>query len=210
MPVINSENLAWEKGSGLLPAIIQDVNTGQVLMLGYMNADAFAKTLDIKRVTFYSRSKDRLWTKGETSGNWLDFVSAEMDCDADTILIQARPHGPVCHTGSQTCFNNHSASTNGFLDQLSALIALRHRTMPGNSYTTSLFRDGTARIAQKVGEEGVELALSHMKNDPEETKNEAADLLFHMMVLLEDADLAFSDVVAVLQERHKQEASNAR
>ena len=138
----------------------------------------------------------------------MDFVSAEMDCDADTILIQARPHGPACHTGSQTCFNDHSASITGFLDQLSALIALRHRTMPENSYTTSLFRDGTARIAQKVGEEGVELALSRMKNDPEETKNEAADLLFHMMVLLEDADLAFSDVVAVLQERHKEESSN--
>ena len=185
MPEIKSENLAWEKGGGLLPAIIQDVNTGQVLMLGYMNADALAKTLDIRKVTFYSRSKDRLWTKGETSGNWLSFVSAEMDCDADTILIQARPHGPVCHTGSQTCFNNHPASTTGFLDQLSTLIALRHRTMPENSYTTSLFRDGTARISQKVGEEGVELALARMKNDPEETKNEAADLLFHMMVLLE-------------------------
>ena len=202
MPVINSENLAWEKGSGLLPAIIQDVNTGQVLMLGYMNADALAKTLDLKKVTFYSRSKDRLWTKGETSGNWLDFVSAEMDCDADTILIQARPHGPVCHTGSQTCFNDHSASPTGFLDQLSALIALRHRTMPENSYTTSLFRNGTARIAQKVGEEGVELALARMKNDPEETKNEAADLLFHIMVLLEDAGLTFSDIIAVLRERH--------
>ena len=210
MPVINSENLEWEKGGGLLPAIIQDVNTGQVLMLGYMNADALAKTLDIKKVTFYSRSKDRLWTKGETSGNWLDFVSAEMDCDADTILIQARPHGPVCHTGSRTCFNDHSASKTGFLDQLSALISLRYRTMPENSYTTSLFRDGTARIAQKVGEEGLELALSHMKNDPEETKNEAADLLFHMMVLLEDADLAFSDVVAVLQERHKEQSSIER
>ena len=203
MPVVNSENLAWEKGDGLLPAIIQDVNTGQVLMLGYMNADALAKTLDLKKVTFYSRSKDRLWTKGETSGNWLDFVSAEMDCDADTILIQARPHGPVCHTGSKTCFNNHSASTTGFLDQLSALIGLRHRAMPENSYTTSLFRDGTARIAQKVGEEGVELALARMKNDREETKNEAADLLFHMMVLLEDSGLAFSDVVEVLQSRHK-------
>ena len=173
MPVINSENLAWEKGSGLLPAIIQDVNNGKILMLGYMNSDALAKTLDMKKVTFYSRSKDRLWTKGETSGNWLDFVSAEMDCDADTILIQARPHGPVCHTGS-------------------------------------LFRDGAARIAQKVGEEGVELALARMKNDPEETKNEAADLLFHMMVLLEDADLAFSDIVAVLQERHKEDLSNTR
>ena len=210
MPMINSKNLRWEKGNGLLPAIIQDVNTGQVLMLGFMNADALAKTLDTRKVTFYSRSKDRLWTKGETSGNWLDFEGAEMDCDADTILIQAQPHGPVCHTGSQTCFNDHSASTTGFLDQLSALIASRYRTMPENSYTTSLFRDGTARIAQKVGEEGVELALARMKNDPEETKNEAADLLFHMMVLVEDADLAFSDVVAVLQERHKVESSNAK
>ena len=119
MPMINSENLAWEKGNGLLPAIIQDVNTGQVLMLGYMNADALAKTLDTKKVTFYSRSKDRLWTKGETSGNWLDFVSAEMDCDADTILIQAQPHGPACHTGSQTCFNDNAASSTAFLNQLS-------------------------------------------------------------------------------------------
>ena len=203
MPVINNEKLAWEKGTGFLPAIIQDVNTGQVLMLGYMNADALAKTLDTKKVTFYSRSKDRLWTKGETSGNWLDFVSAEMDCDADTILIQARPHGPACHTGSQTCFNDHATSSTAFLDHLSALIASRHRTMPEKSYTTSLFRDGTSRIAQKVGEEGVELALARMKNDSEEIKNEAADLLFHMLVLLEDAGLELSDVVAVLQERHK-------
>ena len=203
MPVINNEKLAWEKGTGFLPAIIQDVNTGQVLMLGYMNADALAKTLDTKKVTFYSRSKDRLWTKGETSGNWLDFVSAEMDCDADTILIQARPHGPACHTGSQTCFNDHATSPTAFLDHLSALIASRHRTMPEKSYTTSLFRDGTSRIAQKVGEEGVELALARMKNDSEEIKNEAADLLFHMLVLLEDAGLELSDVVAVLQERHK-------
>ena len=203
MPVINSKKLAWEKGDGLLPAIIQDVNTSQVLMLGYMNIDALAKTLNTKKVTFYSRSKDRLWTKGEISGNSLDFVSAEMDCDADTILIQARPNGPTCHTGSWTCFNDHAASATLFLDQLAALIAARRRVMPENSYTTSLFRDGTARIAQKVGEEGVELALARMKNDPKETKNEAADLLFHIMVLLEDAELAFSDVVEVLRERHK-------
>ena len=188
MPMINSKNLNWEKGNGLLPAIIQDVNTGQVLMLGFMNADALAKTLDTRKVTFYSRSKDRLWTKGETSGNWLDFEGAEMDCDADTILIQAKPHGPACHTGSRTCFNDHAPTNTGFLDELSSLIAARHRTMPENSYTTSLFRDGKARIAQKVGEEGVELALARMKNDREETKNEAADLLFHVMVLLEDAE----------------------
>ena len=203
MPVINSKNLAWEKGNGLLPAIIQDFHTGQVLMLGYMNAEALAKTFDTKKVTFYSRSKDRLWTKGETSGNWLDLVSAEMDCDADTILIQARPNGPVCHTGSRTCFNDNSVSATLFLEQLSKLITERHRTMPENSYTSRLFREGASRIAQKVGEEGVELALARMKNDPEETKNEAADLLFHMMVLLEDSGLALSDVVEVLQNRNK-------
>ena len=203
MPAINSDVLAWEKGGGLLPTIVQDVNTKQVLMLGFMNADALAKTLDTKKVTFYSRSKDRLWTKGETSGNWLDFVGAETDCDADTILIQARPNGPVCHTGSRTCFNDNSACSIAFLDQLSTVIAARHRTMPENSYTTSLFRSGTARIAQKVGEEGIELSLARMKNDPEETKNEAADLLFHMMVLLEDAGVTLRDVVTVLQDRHK-------
>ena len=210
MPVINIEKLAWEKGEGLLPAIIQDVNTSQVLMLGYMNMDALAKTLDTKKVTFYSRSKNRLWTKGETSGNWLDFVSAEMDCDFDTILVQVRPHGPVCHTGSRTCFNDHAASATAFLDELSALIETRHRIMPENSYTASLFSGGTARIAQKVGEEAIELALARMKNDPKETKNEAADLLFHLMVLLEDAELAFRDVVAVLKERHKKESSDTR
>ena len=203
MPMINSKNLKWEKGNGLLPAIIQDVNTGQVLMLGFMNADALAKTLDTKKVTFYSRSKGRLWTKGETSGNWLGFEGAEMDCDADTILIQARPHGPTCHTGSRTCFNDHAAIKTGFLDELSSLIAARHRIMPENSYTSSLFCDGKARIAQKVGEEAVELALARMKNDREEIKNEAADLLFHVMVLLEDAGLALSDIVTVLQKRHR-------
>ena len=203
MPEIQSDTLDWAKGGGLLPAIVQDADTRQVLMLGYMNKEALTKSIKTKKVTFFSRSKDRLWTKGELSGNWLDFVSAEMDCDADTILIQARPQGPACHTGSLTCFNNHAASTMAFLDQLSALISARHRSMPANSYTTSLFRAGAAHIAQKVGEEGVELALARMKNDPEETKNEAADLLFHMMVLLEDAGLTLGDVVAILQQRHK-------
>ena len=197
------DSLDWAKGDGLLPAIIQHSDTAQVLMLGYMNKAALAQTIETQKVTFYSRSKNRLWTKGETSGNWFDFISAEMDCDADTILVQARPHGPACHTGTQTCFNDHKASNNAFLDHLSALIAARHQTMPENSYTTSLFQDGTARIAQKVGEEGVELALARMKDDANEIKNEAADLLFHMMVLLEDAGLHISEVVEVLQNRHK-------
>ncbi len=203
MPVIHSETLDWTKGGGLLPAIIQDADTRQVLMLAYMNKEALTKTINTQKVTFYSRSKDRLWTKGETSKNWLYFVSAEMDCDADTILVQVRPQGPTCHTGTQTCFNDNVGSNIAFLDQLSALLAERHTAMPEASYTTSLFKAGTARIAQKVGEEGVELALARMKNDPTETKNEAADLLFHMMVLLEDAGLNIVDVVDVLKTRHK-------
>lgn len=203
MPEIYGNSLDWEKGGGLLPAIIQDVDTRQVLMLGYMNKEALSTSISTQKVTFYSRSKNKLWTKGETSGNWLDFISVEMDCDADTILVQARPQGPTCHTGSRTCFNNDVASNISFLDQLTALIAERHQSMTENSYTTSLFQEGTARIAQKVGEEGVELALARMKSDVNETKNEAADLLFHMMVLLEDAGLQISEVVAVLEDRHK-------
>ena len=156
-----------------------------------------------KKVTFFSRSKNRLWTKGETSGNWLDYISGEMDCDADTLLIQARPQGPSCHTGSVTCFNDRTPSNIGFLDHLGRLIAERHKTMPKGSYTTSLFTEGKARIAQKVGEEGVELALARMKDDSAEMANEAADLLFHMMVLLEDAGLSLADAISVLQDRHK-------
>jgi phosphoribosyl-ATP pyrophosphohydrolase/phosphoribosyl-AMP cyclohydrolase len=154
-------------------------------------------------VTFFSRSKNRLWTKGETSGNWLDFISGEMDCDADTLLVQARPQGPSCHTGSATCFNDQPPSNIGFLDQLTTLISDRHTNMPKGSYTTSLFAKGKALIAQKVGEEGVELALARMKDDRAEIANEAADLLFHMMVLLEDAGLSLADAINVLQKRHK-------
>ena len=203
MPEIQSDTLDWAKGGGLLPAIVQDADTRQVLMLGYMNKEALTKSIKTKKVTFFSRSKDRLWTKGELSGNWLDFLSAEMDCDADTILVQARPQGPVCHTGSRTCFNDSMVSNIAFLDQLTALITERHQMMPEKSYTTSLFQDGAARIAQKVGEEAVELALARMKSNVDEIKNEAADLLFHILVLLEDAGLSVDDVIAVLKSRHK-------
>ena len=203
MSIIHENGLNWTKGGGLLPAIIQDADTRQVLMLGYMNKEALAKSLAIKKVTFYSRSKERLWTKGETSGNWLNFVSVEMDCDADTILVHARPQGPACHTGTWTCFNDSRASNITFLDQLTALISERRQMMPSDSYTTTLFQDGTAKIAQKVGEEGVELALARMKNDRNEIKNEAADLLFHMMVLLEDSGLHIYDVLTVLCNRNK-------
>ncbi|MDA8872687.1 bifunctional phosphoribosyl-AMP cyclohydrolase/phosphoribosyl-ATP diphosphatase HisIE [Alphaproteobacteria bacterium] len=203
MPDINLDEIDWDKGEGLVPAIVQNTDNGQILMLAYMDRAALAQTISSKKVTFFSRSKNRLWTKGETSGNWLDFISGEMDCDADTLLIQARPQGPSCHTGSVTCFNDQTPSNIGFLDQLGALIADRHKTMPEGSYTTSLFAEGKARIAQKVGEEGVELALARMKDDSAEMASEAADLLFHMMVLLEDAGLSLGDAISVLQNRHK-------
>ncbi len=203
MPDMNLDKIDWNKGQGLVPAIVQNIDNGQILMLAYMDRAALAQTISSKKVTFFSRSKNRLWTKGETSGNWLDFISGEMDCDADTLLIQARPQGPSCHTGSVTCFNDQTPNNIGFLDQLAILIAERHKTMPEGSYTTSLFAEGKARIAQKVGEEGVELALARMKDDNTELANEAADLLFHMMVLLEDAGLSLTDAISVLQNRHK-------
>jgi phosphoribosyl-ATP pyrophosphohydrolase/phosphoribosyl-AMP cyclohydrolase len=203
MPDINLDEIDWGKGEGLAPAIVQNSDNGQILMLAYMDRAALSQTISTKKVTFFSRSKNRLWTKGETSGNWLDYISGEMDCDADTLLIQARPQGPSCHTGSVTCFNDQTPNNIGFLDQLGTLIAERHKTMPEGSYTTSLFAEGKARIAQKVGEEGVELALARMKDDSAEMANEAADLLFHMMVLLEDAGLSLADAINVLQDRHK-------
>ena len=203
MPDINLDEIDWDKGEGLVPAIVQNSDNGQILMLAYMDRAALAQTISSRKVTFFSRSKNRLWTKGETSGNWLDYISGEMDCDADTLLIQAHPQGPSCHTGSVTCFNDQTPSNIGFLDQLGRLIAERHKTMPEGSYTTSLFTEGKARIAQKVGEEGVELALARIKDDSVEMANEAADLLFHMMVLLEDAGLSLADAINVLQGRHK-------
>ena len=201
--MIKPERADWQKGNGLLPAIIQDAEDKTLLMLGYMSKESLEKTQKSEKVTFFSRSKNRLWEKGETSGNTLHFVSAELDCDNDAILIQARPSGPVCHTGAKTCFGEDKKTCVTFLEKLSATIKSRKKEKLENSYVAMLFREGSKRIAQKVGEEGVELALARMKNDREETKNEAADLLFHMMVLLEDSGLAFSDVVEVLQTRHK-------
>ena len=203
MPDINIDQVDWKKGEGLVPAVIQDVNNGHVLMLGYMNQAALSHTLNSGKVTFFSRSKNRLWTKGETSGNWIDYVSGEIDCDADTILIQARRYGPVCHTGSISCFNDIAPDNTQFLGQLGLLIADRHAAMPAGSYTTSLFADGKDRIAQKIGEEGVELALARMKDDKTEIANETADLLFHVMVLLQDAGLTLGDVIKVLEERYR-------
>ena len=204
MAQIDIDSIDWTKGDGLVPAIIQDAASGQVLMLGYMDRTALDATLSSGKVTFFSRSKNRLWVKGETSGHWLDFVSAEMDCDNDALLVQASPQGPTCHTGNVSCFTNKKDPDVKFLGQLAALVPDRHTARPTGSYTTSLFAAGKARIAQKVGEEGVELALARMKDDKAEMANEAADLLFHMLVLLQDADLQLDEVIAVLRARHGQ------
>ena len=192
----------WDKGAGLLPAIIQDAATGQVLMLGYMNREAAEVTVSSGKVTFFSRSKQRLWTKGETSGNALLLVSVAIDCDRDTILVQANPVGPACHTGASTCFGDGLPAGAGFLAHLDMLVQSRKAEMPEGSYTTSLFSEGKSRVAQKVGEEGVELALARMKDDHAEIANEAADLLFHMLVLLADAGLSLDDALDVLKKRH--------
>lgn len=192
----------WNKGGGLLPAIIQDARTGQVLMLGYMNEEAAVTTVASGKVTFFSRSKNRLWTKGETSGNYLAYYGAALDCDRDTILVQAIPAGPACHTGARTCFTDDLPANVGFLAHLDQLVSQRRADMPDGSYTTSLFSAGAARIAQKVGEEGVELALARMKDDRAEIANEAADLLYHMLVLLADSDMSLEDAVDILRQRH--------
>ena len=187
---------------GLVPAIIQDASTRTVLMLGYMNEEAYTKTVAESRVTFFSRSKNRLWTKGEESGNFLDVVSLSIDCDADTILIQAKPAGPTCHTGADTCFDESNADKAAWLDQLKHVIRSRKDASVSSSYTASLFQLGTHKIAQKVGEEAVELVIEALMQDDELFKGEAADLIFHLLVLLEDRGIDLSEIIAVLQSRH--------
>jgi len=197
--------LDWPKGDGLLPAIIQHWRTGEVLMLGYMNTEALAQTQASGHVTFYSRSKQRLWTKGESSGNVLALKSIRIDCDADTLLIQADPHGPTCHTGTSSCFGD-SVDVRpplGFLAELDALVAQRHAERPAGSYTTKLFDGDIRRIAQKVGEEGVETALAAVIQGDEELLGESADLIFHLTVALRARGLSLRDVVQVLVERHR-------
>lgn len=193
------DNLAWDKQQGLLPAIVQDANDHRVLMLGYMDRAALDATLATGRVTFYSRSKQRLWMKGESTGNVLALVSVEADCDADTLLLQARPAGPTCHLDRLSCF---PAAPAAFLPQLDALVARRERERPEGSYSTRLFTDGTRRIAQKVGEEGVETALAAVAQDDAALLGEAADLAFHLLVLLRSRGLGLADVEAVLRDRH--------
>ena len=188
---------------GLIPAIIQDAKTQKVLMLGYMNEEAYLKTIAEKRVTFFSRSKNRLWTKGETSENYLEVVNHLVDCDQDTILIQANPEGPTCHTGADTCFNEPNQDNAAWLDYLKHVIRSRKNETAEKSYTASLFQKGTHKIAQKVGEEAVELVIEALMKNDELFKGEAADLLFHLLVLLEDRGIGLEEVVKLLQERHQ-------
>lgn len=195
-----SDNPDWAKGDGLLPAIVQDAANLRVLMLGYMNAEALATTRASGFVTFYSRSKQRLWKKGETSGHVLELVSVVADCDNDTLLVLANPQGPTCHLQRASCFPN---APGDFLAELDALVARRERERPAGSYTTGLFEDGVRRIAQKVGEEGVETALAAVAQDDQALLGEASDLLFHLTVLLRARGLSLADVVRVLEQRHR-------
>lgn len=201
----DTSRLDWSKGEGLLPAIVQHWLSGEVLMLGYMNAEALAETQRSGHVTFYSRSKQRLWTKGELSGHVLNLKSIRIDCDADTLLIQADPHGPTCHEGTSSCFGNGDdvRPPLGFLAELDALVAQRHTDRPEGSYTTKLFDGGIRRIAQKVGEEGVETALAAVAQGDEELLGEAADLVFHLTVALRARGLSLADVAKVLVGRHR-------
>jgi phosphoribosyl-ATP pyrophosphohydrolase/phosphoribosyl-AMP cyclohydrolase len=186
----------------LIPAIIQDAKTRKVLMLGYMNEEAYQKTLETNLITFFSRSKNRLWIKGETSGNHLNLIDYKVDCDNDTILMYAEPVGPTCHTGADTCWDETNTGA-AFLEELQYIIRDRKLNPSEQSYTTKLFNSGIAKIAQKVGEEAVETVIEAMKPDRELLKQESADLLFHLLVLLEASDVSLDDVVDVLKKRHK-------
>ncbi len=195
--------LDFGKLNGLVPAIIQDDQTQKVLMLGFMNEEALEKTRETKKVTFFSRTKNRLWTKGEESGNFLEVVSILEDCDKDTLLIKVNPTGPVCHTGNDTCFNEVNREDILFIKTLQSLIARRRQEMPEGSYTTSLFRKGTGRIAQKVGEEAVETVIEAMSNNDERLLYEASDLVYHLLVLLTQKGYRIEDIACELKKRHK-------
>ncbi|EIV8659862.1 bifunctional phosphoribosyl-AMP cyclohydrolase/phosphoribosyl-ATP diphosphatase HisIE [Vibrio parahaemolyticus] len=200
-----SERINWEKVDGLVPAIVQDFQSSQVLMMGYMNQDALAKMSETGQVTFFSRTKERLWTKGETSGNVLQLVNISLDCDNDTLLVRVNPIGPTCHTGTTTCWDGDAQEESQmvWLHQLEQLLAARKSADPDSSYTASLYASGTKRISQKVGEEGVEVALAATSGDKAELVCESADLIYHLLVLLQDQGLSMNDVVNKLKERHK-------
>lgn len=196
-------NIDFDKNKGLVPAIVQDAITNNVLMLGYMNDEAVKKTIDTKLVTFFSRSKQRLWTKGEESGNVLHLVSIKVDCDSDTLLIRVNPEGSTCHKGSDTCWNEKNSQSFGFLSQLESTISQRkNNASPDNSYVASLFKQGINKIAQKVGEEAVEVVIEAKDNNDELFLNESADLLFHYLILLQAKEQNLQNVVEILQNRH--------
>ena len=192
----------WSKMDGLLPAVVQDADTAELLMVGYMNEAALDRTRETGRVTFFSRSRQALWTKGETSGNVLALVDLRLDCDADALLVLARPSGPVCHLGTQSCFGEQGPVALSFLGRLQRLVDHRKAARPTDSYTSQLFAAGTRRIAQKVGEEGVETALAGAAGDVDELIDEAADLLYHLLVLLADRGTSLSTVAERLAQRH--------
>ena len=196
-------NIDFNKNNGLVPAIIQDAETKTVLMLGYMNHDAYNKTIETNRVTFFSRSKHRLWTKGEKSNNYLNLVSIDIDCDNDTLLVMVKPEGPTCHTGTDTCWNKENIANYGFLSKLEDVIAERRENMSNESYTASLFKKGINKIAQKVGEEAIEVVIEAKDNNDNLFLNESADLLFHYLILLQAKGFKLNDVVEVLEKRHK-------
>lgn len=193
----------FSKEDGLIPAIIQDAQTGKVLMLGYMNEEALEKTLDTQKVTFFSRSKNRLWTKGETSENYLRLVSISPDCDQDALLVKVNPEGPTCHTGTDTCWQEENRNDLQFLGYLTDVIKERRQLPTDESYVARLFSKGINKVAQKVGEEAVEVVIEAKDNDDKLFLDESADLLFHYMMLLEAKGFSLSDVVYVLKERHK-------
>jgi phosphoribosyl-ATP pyrophosphohydrolase/phosphoribosyl-AMP cyclohydrolase len=206
MKIEEINSLDWSKSDGLLPAIVQDARSATVLMLGYMNREALRKTLAEQKVTFFSRSKQRLWTKGETSGHFLNVVSVQADCDNDTLLITALPDGPTCHTGTDSCFGEveTDARSVSFLTKLEDVIAQRVRERPDGSYTARIWAEGPNRIAQKVGEEGVEVALAAVTQPDDRLIGESADLLFHLTLLLKSRNLSLRDAVAELERRHAQ------
>lgn len=197
-------NIDFDKMGGLVPAIVQDADTRKVLMLGFMNQEALQKTLETRRVTFWSRTRQTLWTKGETSGHYLDLVSLKADCDNDTLLIEAHPNGPVCHTGTDTCWGEkNEGNPLLFLTELQDFIEKRHEEMPKGSYTTSLFKDGLNRMAQKVGEEALEAVIEATNGTNERLIYEAADMTYHLIVLLTSKGLRIEDIARELETRHK-------
>ena len=200
--MINADTLRFDKLDGIIPCVVQDAQTNKVLMLAFMNAEALQKTLAEKRVTFYSRSKKRLWTKGETSGHYLNLVDIKADCDADTLLVMVNPQGPTCHTGADTCFNE--VNTSGALTFLEKIIADRKSNPVKGSYTNNLLDAGINKIAQKVGEEAVELVIEAKDNNRELFLGESADLMYHFLVLLAAKSIKLAEVVEVLSKRHQQ------